>query len=88
MRWYETGVSDVPAATPLPLDEALLRASEENALPSYYQSSVRPLLRDPEGRWPSCCGGGCEPCAQTLTRVAVRALELMGTPRQSPLPDF
>lgn len=80
-------VSDGSAAPPLSLDDALVRASEEHQLPSYYQSSVRPLLRDPEGRWPSCCGGGCEPCAQTLIRVALRALELMGTPRQSPPPE-
>ncbi|NRD51695.1 hypothetical protein HRD49_23240 [Corallococcus exiguus] len=81
-------VSDVPVPSPLSLDDALARASEELQFPSYYQSSVRPLLRNPEGRWPHCCGGGCEPCAQTLIRVALRALELMGTPRQSPPPDF
>lgn len=69
------------------LNDALARASEELKFPSYYQSIVRPLLRDPEGRWPGCCGGGCEPCAQTLHRVALRALEIMGTPRQAPLPD-
>ncbi|GMU00106.1 hypothetical protein KH5H1_42250 [Corallococcus caeni] len=81
-------VSDVPAPSPLALEDALSRASAEHQLPSYYQSSVRPLLRNPEGRWPHCCGGGCEPCAQTLIRVALRTLELMGTPRQSPPPDF
>jgi hypothetical protein len=77
-------VSDAPDS---PLEAALIRASEELKLPSYYRSSVRPLLRDPEGRWPVCCGGGCEPCAQTLIRVAARTLELMGTPRKAPLPD-
>lgn len=86
-RCYEAGVSDVTESPPLPLDDALARASEELGFPSYYQSTVRPLLRNPEGRWPRCCGGGCEPCAQTLHRVALRALELMGTPRQAPLPD-
>ena len=74
-------------ASPTALDSALAQASDELGLPSYYRSSVRPLVRDPEGRWPHCCGGGCEPCSQTLVRVAVRTLELMGTPRQAPLPD-
>lgn len=68
------------------LDEALKRASEEHGLAEYYRDIVRPLLRNPEGRWPWCCGGGCEPCAQTLVKVAARALELSGTPRKAPLP--
>ncbi len=86
-RCYEVAVSDVPAPAPSELDSALARASEELGFPSYYQSCVRPLLRNPEGRWPRCCGGGCEPCAQTLIQVAMRTLELLGTPRQAPLPD-
>jgi len=69
------------------LDEALNQASQEIGLASYYQGNVRPLLRDPNGYWPRCCGGGCEPCAQTLVRVALRTLELCGTPRTSPIPD-
>ncbi|HLL04807.1 MAG TPA: hypothetical protein VK539_29750 [Myxococcaceae bacterium] len=77
-------MSDVPES---PEDAALARASEELHLPSYYRSSVRPLLRNPEGHWPRCCGGGCEPCAQTLCFVAARTLELLGTPRKAPLPD-
>lgn len=80
-------MSGVADGSDSPIDTALARASEELQFPSYYQSCVRPLLRNPEGRWPRCCGGGCEPCAQTLCRVAVRALELMGTPRQASLPD-
>jgi hypothetical protein len=68
------------------VDLALARASEELGLPAYYRSSVRPLLRDPEGRWPQCCGGGCEPCSQRLVAVAARTLELLGTPRKAPLP--
>ncbi|AKV03505.1 hypothetical protein AKJ09_10168 [Labilithrix luteola] len=68
------------------LDEALARASEENGLAEYYRDIVRPLIRDNshnshnsdgEGRWPRCCGGGCEPCAEQLIRVAKRTLELM-----------
>lgn len=62
------------------LDEALARASEENGLAEYYRDIVRPLIRDNsagESRWPRCCGGGCEPCAEQLIRVAKRTLELM-----------
>ncbi len=84
---YDSPVSDVTHSAPPPFEAALVRASEELGFPSYYQSCVRPLLRNPEGRWPRCCGGGCEPCAQTLIQVALRTLELMGTPRQAPLPD-
>lgn len=73
---------------PTPLDEALERAADELGLPTWYRASVRPLLRDPDGRWPRCCGGGCEPCAQNLVRVAARALELLGTPRTAPHPDL
>jgi hypothetical protein len=72
---------------PLSFDEAIASASTELGFPTWYISNVRPLVRDPEGRWPRCCGGGCEPCSQTLVRVAQRALVLMGTPRVSPLPD-
>jgi hypothetical protein len=56
------------------LDDALARASDEVGLPSYYRDCVRPLLR--EGPWPRCCGGGCEPCAETLKRVARRVFAL------------
>jgi hypothetical protein len=65
---------------------ALSQAADELGLPAHYISCVRPLLNDIEGPWPRCCGGGCEPCAQTLTDVAVRTLELLGKKRQSPLP--
>lgn len=64
---------------------ALERASDELGLPSYYRSCVRPLLRNPEGRWPRCCGGGCEPCAETLIQVALQVLKELGTPRTSPV---
>ena len=69
------------------LHSALHRASGELSLPSYYEACVRPLIRDPEGPWPRCCGGGCEPCAQVLIRVALRTLELLGTSRVAPLPE-
>ncbi|WP_225410561.1 hypothetical protein [Stigmatella hybrida] len=74
------------AAPPLAFDDALAQACEEFQLPSHYWACVRPLIREPEGRWPGCCGGLCEPCAGLLVRIAARTLELMGTPRQAPLP--
>ncbi|MBJ6761446.1 hypothetical protein JGU66_11775 [Myxococcaceae bacterium JPH2] len=64
---------------------ALLRACEEAGLPTAYRGCVQPLLRDPEGEWPPCCGEGCLPCAATLADVAVRTLALLGTPRRSPV---
>ncbi len=60
------------------LESALAQASEEWGLQSYYQDCVKPLLYQPREQWPGCCGGGCEPCAQTLVRVAERVLELLG----------
>ena len=70
------------------MNSALRRASEELAFPSYYEACVRPLLRNPEGHWPRCCAGGCEPCAQTLIQVALRTLEILGTPRATPIPEW
>ena len=58
------------------LEAALHAASEEHRLPSYYCDCVRPMLRDPEGRWPRCCGGGCEPCNELLVRVARRVIAI------------
>ncbi|MBZ4397873.1 hypothetical protein OWM54_15840 [Myxococcus sp. MISCRS1] len=65
---------------------ALRQASDEAGLPDYLRSCVYPLLREPEGEWPSCCGGGCQPCSATLVDVAARTLALLGTPRVAPLP--
>jgi hypothetical protein len=61
----------------LTLDDALAQAAEENGLAPYYRDIVRPLLNPPH-HWPRCCGGGCEPCAEQLIRVAKRTLELLG----------
>jgi hypothetical protein len=58
---------------------ALARASDEFGLQEYYRSSVRPLFGMPHSQWPACCGGGCEPCAQTLVAVAERVCELLKT---------
>ena len=60
------------------LDTALNLASDECGLESYYRDIVRPLLRDGPERYPRCCGGGCEPCAELLIRVAQRTLQLLG----------
>ncbi len=68
------------------LDEALHQACDEVRLAPDYRDIVRPLLRDPEGRWPRCCAGNCEPCMQAVSRAAKRALELLGTPRKAPIP--
>ena len=59
------------------LDTALTQACQELGLQDYYRDMVRPLLRMPPEQWPSCCGGGCEPCAQTLVAVAERVLALL-----------
>ncbi|MDB4947191.1 MAG: hypothetical protein JWP97_6725 [Labilithrix sp.] len=59
-------------------DAALALASDEMGLESYYRDIVKPLLGQPREQWPRCCGGGCEPCAQMLIRVAERVLELLG----------
>ncbi|MCI0671308.1 MAG: hypothetical protein L0Y64_12655, partial [Myxococcaceae bacterium] len=59
---------------------ALGAAADECGLAGYYRPCVHPLLRNPEGRWPRCCGGGCEPCAQTLVDVALLTLQRLGLP--------
>lgn len=60
------------------LEQALVQASVEVGLQDYYRDMVRPLLRMPREQWPSCCGAGCEPCAQTLVAVAERVAALVG----------
>ena len=59
------------------VETALVQASRELGLQDYYRDMVRPLLSMPRAQWPSCCGGGCEPCAQTLVAVAERVLALI-----------
>jgi hypothetical protein len=60
------------------LEAALVAASERHGLQTYYRDCVRPLLGAPMDRWPSCCGGGCEPCNATLTAVARTVYEHLG----------
>jgi hypothetical protein len=86
-RLSELGRGDAAPGTFVTRDDALACAAQEFGLAEGYRPCVLPLIRDREGRWPRCCGSGCEPCAQTLVRVAARALELMGSPRQAPLPE-
>jgi hypothetical protein len=69
------------------LQSALTQACADAKLDECYRDCVRPLLRDPEGRWPSCCGSRCEPCNAVLCRAAARTLERMGAPRRAPLPN-
>ena len=59
------------------LDAALVKASEELGLESYYRDCVRPLLGQPREQWPTCCGGTCEPCSQILVLVADRVQTLL-----------
>jgi hypothetical protein len=63
--------------TDLSLDQALEIASKEEGLGDHYRDCVKPLLREPYV-WPRCCGGGCDPCAEQLVRVASRTLRLLG----------
>jgi hypothetical protein len=58
-------------------NRALIQASEECGLQSYYRDCVRPLLMMPITQWPTCCGSNCEPCAQLLVIVASRICELL-----------
>jgi hypothetical protein len=62
------------------VERALTQASTEVGLAEYYRDCVRPILGTPRAVWPRCCGGGCEPCAETLNAVARRTHELLGTP--------
>jgi hypothetical protein len=62
------------------VDAALARASDEVGLASYYRDCVRPLLTQPREQWPTCCGGGCEPCSQILVLVAERVQALLEEP--------
>ena len=65
-----------PMVAPEVRTRALIKAAEEYGLQDHYYDCVRPLLGMPKEQWPSCCGGGCEPCNGTLAAVADRTLEL------------
>jgi hypothetical protein len=54
------------------LEACLARASDEVGLAEHYRDCVRPLLGVRPAGWPRCCGGTCEPCAETLIAVAKR----------------
>jgi hypothetical protein len=60
------------------VEEAIARASDEVGLQDYYRDCVRPLLGVGPAGWPRCCGGRCEPCAQTLVAVAQRVHAMLG----------
>ena len=62
------------------LEAALHAASDEFGLQPWYRDCVRPLLRMPKTQWPSCCGGNCEPCSQTLVAVAESVLRRLDEP--------
>lgn len=63
--------------------EAVEAASEEHGLASWYRSCALPLVTMDEARYPSCCGGDCEPCNELLVSVAIRARELLQEPSVS-----
>lgn len=65
-------------STDAELDAAIATAADEIGLASYYRDCVRPLVRSGPAGYPRCCGGGCEPCADTLAAVADRAIALLG----------
>jgi hypothetical protein len=69
------------------VDAALQRASDELGLATYYRDCVRPLLAQPREQWPTCCGGGCEPCNQILVMVADRVAAILSLDGQSPPDD-
>jgi hypothetical protein len=54
------------------VEDALTRACDAVGLATHYRDCVRPLLGVGPACWPRCCGGGCEPCAETLIDVARR----------------
>lgn len=60
------------------LERALAAASDEVGLADYYRDCVRPLLGVPAAGWPRCCGGQCEPCAESLCAVARRVHAILG----------
>lgn len=57
--------------------DAVEMASEEHGLASWYRSCAVPLVTLDPARYPSCCGGECEPCNELLVSVALRARELL-----------
>jgi len=60
------------------LERALTDAGDAVGLADHYRDCVRPILGTPAAAWPRCCGGGCEPCAETLNAVARRVHERLG----------
>ena len=58
-------------------EAALAAASDQLGLQPYYRSCVRPLFGMPMSQWPTCCAGGCEPCARVLIAVADRICQLL-----------
>jgi hypothetical protein len=68
------------------LERALVAACEEFGLQEWYRDCVRPLLGKGESEWPSCCGGACEPCNQTLVNVARRVHAVLGIARNHERP--
>jgi hypothetical protein len=60
------------------VEAALAAASQEFGLAEHYRDCVRPILGTSRETWPRCCGGNCEPCAETLCAVAGSVHERLG----------
>jgi hypothetical protein len=69
------------------VERALTLASEEVGLADYYRDCVRPILGTPSSEWPVCCGGQCEPCAETLCSVVRRVHSMLGIPDETSEPS-
>jgi hypothetical protein len=67
-----------------PIASTTAEAARELGLDPCYVSIVVSLVRTPDAPRPQCCGGGCEPCAEMLNRVADRALERLRLAKANP----
>lgn len=56
------------------LEARVADACDAHGLDPCYRDCLWPILRAPPSRWPRCCGGGCEPCNETLCAIARQVL--------------
>ena len=59
------------------ITEAVRRSLEETDLPGAFTGLVRQLLLSDTDDWNVCCGDGCDPCVNDLSRAADRAWEIL-----------
>lgn len=53
------------------------RVCAENKLGPFAANIVEQWIRDEPTNWPSCCGGGCDPCNGKLRAAARRVLRIL-----------